>query len=147
MQQQLQALNKDCVVVDDFDKPFTLSTFQSNEHKIDLLNALCKLLNKNIILISTERLFFSLLPDVEKFKRSILNLKKGKDYDYISRKLHLDARTIRYHLDDEYRAQRKKNARTAGSKVCPLTYEESVSRLVERASYKKSLVASGKLAI
>ena len=74
-------------------------------------------------------------------------LKKGKDYDYISRKLHLDARTIRYHLDDEYRAQRKKNARTAGSKVCPLTYEESVSRLVERASYKKSLVASGKLAI
>ena len=84
MQQQLQALNKDCVVVDDFDKPFTLSTFQSNEHKIDLLNALCKLLNKNIILISTERLFFSLLPDVEKFKRSILNLKKGKDYDFNS---------------------------------------------------------------
>ena len=38
MQAQLESLNKKCVVVDDFDKPFTLSTFESNEHKIDLLN-------------------------------------------------------------------------------------------------------------
>lgn len=80
MQAQLEALNKPCVVVDDFDKPFTLSTFESNEHKIDLLNAICKLINEDVILISTERLFFSVLPNFETFKNSIINLKNGNDY-------------------------------------------------------------------
>lgn len=80
MQAQLESLNKKCVVVDDFDKPFTLSTFESNEHKIDLLNAISKLINDNVILISTERLFFSILPDFNVFKKSIINLKKGNDY-------------------------------------------------------------------
>lgn len=80
MQAQLESLNKKCVVVDDFDKPFTLSTFESNEHKIDLLNAISKLINDDVILISTERLFFSILPDFKVFKKSIINLKKGNDY-------------------------------------------------------------------
>lgn len=80
MQAQLESLNKKCVVVDDFDKPFTLSTFESNEHKIDLLNAISKLINDDVILISTERLFFSILPDFNIFKKSIINLKKGNDY-------------------------------------------------------------------
>lgn len=80
MQAQLESLNKKCVVVDDFDKPFTLSTFESNEHKIDLLNAISKLINDDVILISTERLFFSILPDFNVFKKSIINLKKGNDY-------------------------------------------------------------------
>ena len=80
MQAQLESLNKKCVVVDDFDKPFTLSTFESNEHKIDLLNAISKLINDDVILISTERLFFSILPDFDVFKKSIINLKKGNDY-------------------------------------------------------------------
>lgn len=80
MQAQLEALNKPCVVVDDFDKPFTLSTFESSEHKIDLLNAICKLINEDVILISTERLFFSVLPNFETFKNSIINLKNGNDY-------------------------------------------------------------------
>lgn len=80
MQAQLESLNKKCVVVDDFDKPFTLSTFESIEHKIDLLNAISKLINDDVILISTERLFFSILPDFDVFKKSIINLKKGNDY-------------------------------------------------------------------
>lgn len=80
MQAQLESLNKKCVVVDDFDKPFTLSTFESNEHKIDLLNAISKLINDDVILISTERLFFSILPDFNVFKKSIINLKKGNDH-------------------------------------------------------------------
>lgn len=80
MQAQLEALNKKCVVVDDFDKPFTISTFESNEHKIDLLNAISKLINDDVILISTERLFFSVLPNFNNFKKSIINLKKGNDY-------------------------------------------------------------------
>ena len=80
IQAQLESLNKKCVVVDDFDKPFTLSTFESNEHKIDLLNAISKLINDDVILISTERLFFSILPDFNVFKKSIINLKKGNDY-------------------------------------------------------------------
>lgn len=81
MKQQLDALNKPCVVVDDFDKPFTLSTFQSKEHKVDLLNALESLINKNVILISTERLFFSFLPNLQLFKNAIIQLRKGGDYN------------------------------------------------------------------
>lgn len=80
MKDQLDALNKPCVVIDDFDKPFTLSTYQSNEHKFDLILAIAKLATENAILISTERLFFSFLPNLSKFKNSILTLKKGENY-------------------------------------------------------------------
>ena len=31
MQDQLTALNKNCVVIDEFDKPYTLSTFKSSQ--------------------------------------------------------------------------------------------------------------------
>ena len=81
MKEQLEALGKDCYVIDDFDKPFTLSTFQSGEHKVDLLNAIAKIATTNSVLISTEHLFFSLLPNFENFKNSILNLEVKKDYD------------------------------------------------------------------
>ena len=37
LSQQLTALKKDSVVIDDFNKPFTLAKFQSSENKIDLL--------------------------------------------------------------------------------------------------------------
>ena len=80
MKDQLDALNKPCVVIDDFDKPFTLSTYQSNEHKFDLLLAIARLATENAILISTERLFFSFLPNLNNFKNSILTLKKGENY-------------------------------------------------------------------
>lgn len=81
MKDQLEALGKPSIVVDDFDKPFTLSTFQSNEHKIDLLNAISNLATTDCILISTEKLFFSLFPNFERFKQSIIDLQVGKDYN------------------------------------------------------------------
>lgn len=87
--QQLDALNKPCALVDDFDKPFTLSTFQSSENKFDLLDAISKLLSEDLILISTERLFFCLLPELQSFKNAIISLQKGADYNLleIERKL------------------------------------------------------------
>ena len=81
MKEQLDALGKQNVVVDDFDKPFTLSTFQSDENKIDLINATNKLLTTDSILISTERMFFSYLPNIENFKNSTLFLQVGNDYN------------------------------------------------------------------
>ena len=74
-------------------------------------------------------------------------LKKGKDYDYISRKLNVSVRTIRYHLDDEYREYRKKNSHTAGSKTYSFSSEQLAEKLVERVLYKKSLVALGKVSV
>ena len=43
MQNQLNALNRENVLIDDFSKPFTLAKFQSNENKYDVIKALYKL--------------------------------------------------------------------------------------------------------
>ena len=40
MKNQLDALNTNNVLIDDFNKPFTLSKFQSNENKVDILKTL-----------------------------------------------------------------------------------------------------------
>ena len=81
---------------------------------------------------------------IEKAKKY---LARGKDYDYISRKLNVSVRTIRYHLDDEYREHRKKNSHTAGSKTYSFSSEQLAEKLVERVLYKKSLVALGKVSV
>ncbi len=80
---QLTSLGKENVVINDFDKPFTLSKFSSSDNKYDLINALFKISTSNIILISTPRILFSFLPDIEKFKSSIIEIKKNDDIDII----------------------------------------------------------------
>ena len=83
MQAQLNAFNKNCVVIDDFDKPFTLSKFQSEDNKFDLINALYNLCFNNTILLSTPNILFSILPNLNKFKSSILTIDKAKEYNLL----------------------------------------------------------------
>ncbi len=80
MKAQLDALNKDCVIIDDFDKPFTLSKFQSEDNKYDLINALFHLCYFNTIVLTTPEFFFMSLLDLGVFKSKIFEIKKGGDY-------------------------------------------------------------------
>ena len=81
MKQQLDALSQSNVLIDEFNRPFTLSKFQSNQSKIDLLKAIYKLCFENTIVISTPNLLFSFLPNLEEFKLNILTLSTNKDYE------------------------------------------------------------------
>lgn len=81
MKNQLDALNQNNVIIDDFSRPFTLSTFQSNESKVDLIRTLSQISFQNCIIISTPNLLFSFLPSVENFKNNILTLNKNEDID------------------------------------------------------------------
>ena len=81
MKQQLDALSQSNVLIDEFNRPFTLSKFQSNQSKIDLLKAIYKLCFENTIVISTPNLLFSFLPNLEEFKSKILTLSTNKDYE------------------------------------------------------------------
>jgi len=79
----MKALNQNCVLVDDFSRPFTISKFQSNENKYDVIKALYKLTFSNPILISTPEILFTFVPSIEEFKNSVLTFEKNKDYDII----------------------------------------------------------------
>ena len=89
MKSQLDALSCNNVLIDDFSKPFTLSKFQSNENKIDLLKTIYKLCFSNPIIISTVDILFSFLPNLNTFKTNVLNFQKGDEYsiEEIERKL------------------------------------------------------------
>ena len=81
MKQQLDALNQSNVLIDEFSRPFTLSKFQSNQSKIDLLKAIYTLCFENTIVISTPNLLFSFLPNLKSFQENVLTLSKNIDYD------------------------------------------------------------------
>ena len=81
MKNQLDALNCNNVLIDDFSRPFTLSKFQSSESKIDLIKTLYKLCFSEPVIISTVNILFSFLPNLENFKNNILTLTTTKDYD------------------------------------------------------------------
>lgn len=81
MQAQLLALNKNCVLIDDFGKPFTLSKFQSNENKLDLIKALTKFTMDEVIIISTPEILFTHTINLEIFKKNILSFEKDKEYN------------------------------------------------------------------
>lgn len=83
MQQQLNALNCKNVLIDDFSRPFTLSTFQSSESRIDLIKTIYNLCFNNSTIISTPNLFFSFLPNLNAFKECVFSLKKDNDYDIV----------------------------------------------------------------
>ena len=84
MQQQLSALNINCVVVDEFSKPFTLSLYQSNKNKIDLIKAIEMIIFSSGIVITTPNIFFTFIPNLETFKNQFITLDKNKDYDIIT---------------------------------------------------------------
>ncbi len=81
MKAQLDALNKNAILMDDFDKPFTTFKFASRENIIDQINVLDNFLFNNSIVITTARALFTLLPNLEKFKSNFVELVKGKDYE------------------------------------------------------------------
>ena len=83
MQNQLNALKRNCVVLNDFNKPFTFSKFQSGEHKIDLINAIYSLIKKDAIILTTPEIFFSFIPNLTAFENSTITIDKNKDYDII----------------------------------------------------------------
>lgn len=81
MKAQLDALKCDNVLVDDFSRPFTLSKFQSNESKIDLIKTIYNLCFSSPIIISTVNILFSFIPNLKLFKENILSLTKSNEYD------------------------------------------------------------------
>lgn len=81
MKNQLDALNKDNVLIDDFDKPFTLSKYSSHDNKYDIIKALYYLTTSKPIIITTPRIFFAFMPDLETFSSMIINFDKDKEYD------------------------------------------------------------------
>ena len=84
MQHQLSALNINSVVVDEFNKPFTLSLYQSNKNKIDLIKAIEMIIFSSGIVITTPNIFFTFIPNLEIFKNQFITLDKNKDYDIIT---------------------------------------------------------------
>lgn len=81
MKQQLDALSKSNVLIDEFSRPFTLSKFQSTGSKIDLLKTINKFCFEDTIVISTPNLLFSFLPNLKSFQENVLTLSKNIDYD------------------------------------------------------------------
>lgn len=84
MQAQLKSLKRECVVLNDFDRPFTFSKFQSTENKVKFLNAIYSLIKKDAIIISTAEILFSFIPELEMFEKSILTIDKNLEYDIIN---------------------------------------------------------------
>ncbi|MBO5954938.1 MAG: transcription-repair coupling factor [Clostridia bacterium] len=79
MKSQLDALNQENVLIDEFSKPFTLSKFQSNESRVDLLKTIYKLTFSEPVIISTNSVLFSFLPDLKLFKESVITLNQNDD--------------------------------------------------------------------
>lgn len=84
MQLQLKALGRECVVLNDFDKLFTFSKFQSNDNKIKLLNAIYSLAKSNAIILSTAEILFQFIPNIETFKENIISIDKANEYNIIN---------------------------------------------------------------
>ena len=68
---QLNALNKSNIVIDEFNNPFVVSKFQSKTTEQDKIKALYKLIKENAIIISTPKIFFEPFVDLELFKKNI----------------------------------------------------------------------------
>ncbi len=80
MKQQLFALNKACVLVDEFDKPYTLARFQSKQNKFEMLKTLKSLLTDDAIIISTPQLLLTYCTNLAEIKNNIIKIEKGKNY-------------------------------------------------------------------
>ena len=83
MQNQLLALNKKSIVVDEFERPFTVSKFQNKDRTFQTLSMMKNIIDNDSIIISTPQLIFSVLPDIEFFKNNIVSIDNSKTYDII----------------------------------------------------------------
>ena len=84
MSEQLNALGRENVVIDDFSKPFTLSVFESNDNRFDVLNAIYKICFSNPIVISTPEILFTPIINLTNFKNNIITLEKNNDYEILN---------------------------------------------------------------
>lgn len=75
-------------------------------------------------------------------------VKKGKSFEYIIKKLKLNVteRTIRYHLDNAYRRHRIDQA-NYGRPVAACKRGDYNEILKDRATYKRKLVAHGRVTV
>ena len=81
MKMQLDSLNKKNVLVDDFDKPFTLSKFSSKDNLYDLICAEFALTQNDTILISTPRILFSNVLKLDEFLKYVKTIKINENLD------------------------------------------------------------------
>lgn len=77
MKSQLDALNKENLLVDNFTKLYTLSRFQSNESRILMLRAIYKLISSDAVIISTPQILFSFFVNFDIFKNNIIRLEQN----------------------------------------------------------------------
>lgn len=80
---QLKALNKPYICLVDFDKPYTLTTFKSQEYKLQLINALFLLTTNSPIVLTTAKFLHVFLPNLNSFKNSLINLYKNEEYEIV----------------------------------------------------------------
>lgn len=83
MKNQLTHLNKSTILIDEIDRPYTLSKFQSQESKFQFLSAIESLIQNKSIIISTPHLLFSILPNLEEFKNNIISINQKHELDII----------------------------------------------------------------
>lgn len=73
-----------------------------------------------------------------------LYFKRNMTYQRIADKFDVDVRTIRYHVDPEYRRRRIDNAKMYQT---PMDAKEYIARTEERGEYKRHLILRKKLSI
>ena len=83
MKNQLKALNKKSIVIDEFDRPFTISKFQNKDSNFQILSMLKSIIQNDSIIISTPQILFSSFPDIDSFKTYTININQKNEYDII----------------------------------------------------------------
>lgn len=78
---QLSSLGRSSVIIDNFAKPFTLSTFTNNVEKVDLINAIYHAIKNNAIIISTPKILTTPIIDFNIFKENIISLDINHEYE------------------------------------------------------------------
>ena len=80
---QLDALNKENVLIDNFSKPFTLSKFQSDDNKYDLIKAQFSLSFSKSIILTTPEILYTPTIDLNLFKENVIEINKKDEIDII----------------------------------------------------------------
>ncbi len=81
MQAQLNALNKKNVLIDDFNKPFTLYKYTDNNFALDIINALNSIIFDEAIVISTPQIIYTPTPIKQEFVDNTILVDKAYPLD------------------------------------------------------------------
>ena len=77
--QQLLALNKRSVIIDNIDNPYMITKYQSQDNNIAILNALYSMANNTLdVVVITPQVLTLKLDNFEIFKKNIINLKENQ---------------------------------------------------------------------